>query len=93
MRATSIQAQVKAAPRMSSHKARVYQFLVDRMDQGATDQEMQFALKMRGDTLRPTRGKLLKENLIYDSGKTRKNENGNDCIVWVVSTIEQIGLF
>jgi len=93
MRATSIQAQVKAAPRMSSHKARVYQFLVDRMDQGATDQEMQFALKMSGDTLRPTRGKLLKENLIYDSGKTRKNENGNDCIVWVVSTIEQIGLF
>jgi len=93
MRATSIQAQIKAAPRMSSHKARVYQFLVDRMDQGATDQEMQFALKMSGDTLRPTRGKLLKENLIYDSGKTRKNENGNDCIVWVVSTIEQIGLF
>ena len=93
MRATSIQAQIKAAPRMSSHKARVYQFLVDRMDQGATDQEMQFALKMSGDTLRPTSGKLLKENLIYDSGKTRKNENGNDCIVWVVSTIEQIGLF
>jgi len=78
---------------MSSHKARVYQFLIDRMEQGATDQEMQFALKMSGDTLRPTRGKLLKENFIYDSGKTRKNENGNDCIVWVVSTIEQIGLF
>ena len=78
---------------MSSHKARVYQFLVDRMDQGATDQEMQFALKMSGDTLRPTRGKLLKEGLIYDSGTTRKNENGNDCIVWVVSTISQTGLF
>ena len=78
---------------MSSHKARVYQFLIDRMEQGATDQEMQFGLKMSGDTLRPTRGKLLKEGFIYDSGKTRKNENGNDCIVWVVSTIEQIGLF
>jgi len=93
MKATSIEAQRKSAPRMSSHKARVYQFLIDRMEQGATDQEMQFALKMSGDTLRPTRGKLLKENFIYDSGKTRKNENGNDCIVWVVSTIEQIGLF
>ena len=93
MKATSIEAQRKSAPRMSSYKARVYQFLIDRMEQGATDQEMQFALKMSGDTLRPTRGKLLKENFIYDSGKTRKNENGNDCIVWVVSTIEQIGLF
>ena len=93
MRATSIQAQIKAAPRMSSQKARVYQFIVDRMEHGATDQEMQVALKMSGDTLRPTRGKLLKDGLIYDSGKTRKNANDNDCIVWVVSTISQTGLF
>ena len=93
MRATSIQAQIKAAPRMSSHKARVYQFIVDRMEHGATDQEMQVALKMSGDTLRPTRGKLLKDGLIYDSGKTRKNANDNDCIVWVSSTISQTGLF
>ena len=93
MRATSIQAQINAAPRMSSYKARVYQFMVDRMEQGATDQEMQIALKMSGDTLRPARGKLLKDGFIYDSGKTRKNENGNDCIVWVVSTISQTGLF
>jgi len=93
MRATSIQAQIKAAPRMSEKRARVFQYLVDRMDRGATDQEMQAALKMSGDTLRPTRGKLLKEGLIYDSGTTRKNENGNDCIVWVVSTISQTGLF
>ena len=78
---------------MSSHKARVYQFIVDRMEHGATDQEMQVALKMSGDTLRPTRGKLLKDGLIYDSGKTRKNENDNNCIVWVASTISQTGLF
>jgi len=54
---------------------------------------MQSVLNMSGDTLRPTRGKLLKDGLIYDSGKTRTNENGNECIVWVVSTIEQTGLF
>ena len=93
MRATSIQAQIKVSPRMSEIRARVYQFIVDCMERGATDQEMQFALNMSGDTLRPTRGKLLKDGLIYDSGKTRKNANGNDCIVWVVSTILQTGLF
>ena len=93
MRATSIQAQIKAVPRMSSHKARVYQFLVDCMERGATDQEMQTALKMSGDTLRPTRGNLLKDGFIYDSGKTRQNLNGNECIVWVVSAISQTGLF
>ena len=93
MRATSIQAQIKVSPRMSEIRARVYQFIVDCMERGATDQEMQFALNMSGDTLRPARGKLLKDGLIYDSGKTRKNANGNDCIVWVVSTISQTGLF
>ena len=93
MRATSIQAQIKAAPRMSEKRARVYQYLVDCMERGATDQEMQSVLKMSGDTLRPTRGKLLKDGLIYDSGKTRKNENDNDCIVWVASTISQTGFF
>jgi hypothetical protein len=93
MRATSIQAQIKAAPRMSLNRARVYQFIVDCMERGATDQEMQAALKMSGDTLRPARGKLLKDGLIYDSGKTRKNSNDNECIVWVVSTISQTGLF
>jgi hypothetical protein len=93
MRSTSIAAQIKAAPRMSEKRARIYQYLVDRMERGATDQEMQIALKISGDTLRPTRGKLLKDGLIYDSGTTRTNENGNDCIVWVVSTISQTGLF
>ena len=78
---------------MSEKRACVYQYLVDCMERGATDQEMQSVLKMSGDTLRPTRGKLLKDGLIYDSGKTRTNENGNECIVWVVSTISQTGLF
>lgn len=93
MRATSVQAQVKATPSISSQKAKVYQFIVDRMEYGATDQEMQVALKMSGDTLRPTRGKLLKDGLIYDSGKTRQNQNGNECIVWLPTHISQTGLF
>ena len=93
MRATSIAAMVKAEPKRDSYRGRVYQYLVDQQEKGATDQEMQEALKMAGDTLRPTRGSLLKNGLIYDSGKTRQNENGNACIVWVVYTIEQVGMF
>jgi len=93
VRATSIAAMVKAEPKRDSYRGRVYQYLVDQQEKGATDQEMQEALKMAGDTLRPTRGSLLKNGLIYDSGKTRQNENGNACIVWVVYTIEQVGMF
>jgi hypothetical protein len=93
IRQTSIDAYNKAKPRFGSNAAKVYQFIVDKQEHGATDQEMQKALNMPGDTLRPTRLSLLKNNLIYDSGKTRQNENGNDCIIWVTSDIEQIGLF
>ena len=93
MRATSIEALEKFAPYQESARERVYQYLVDQEDRGATDQEMQKALGISGDTLRPTRGALLKHDLIYDSGMTRKNDKGNSCIVWVVAKIDQLGMF
>jgi hypothetical protein len=93
MRVTSIAAMVKAEPKRGSNRAKVYQFILDRQDRGATDQEMQASLNMSGDTLRPTRLSLAKDGMIYDSGKTRQNPNGNECIVWVASTVEQIGMF
>lgn len=93
MKATSLAAYEKSRPKFGSNRARVYQQILDKQEYGATDQELQQALNLSGDTLRPARLSLLKENLIYDSGKTRQNANGNECIVWVVSKIEQIGLF
>jgi hypothetical protein len=93
MRPTSAAAMIKAAPRFSSNKAKVYHYLADQGIRGATDQEMQATLMMSGDTLRPARLSLLKDDLIYDSGQTRQNPNGNDCIVWVISDIQQIGMF
>ena len=93
MRSTSIAAMIKAEPKRGSNRQKVYQYILDKQEYGATDQELQAALKMAGDTLRPTRLSLAKDNMIYDSGKTRQNANGNDCIVWVVSIIEQVGMF
>ena len=93
MKATSLAAYEKSRPKFGSNRARVYQQILDKQEYGATDQELQQALNLSGDTLRPARLSLLKENLIYDSGKTRQNANGNECIIWVVSKIEQIGLF
>jgi len=93
MRTTSLATQEKARPKFGSNRAKVFQYIFDQQERGATDQEIQTALNMPGDTLRPTRLSLLKDDLIYDSGKTRQNQNGNDCIVWVVSEIEQVGLF
>jgi hypothetical protein len=93
MRPTSIAAKIKTEPRMGSNRARVNQYIIDQMEVGATDQEIQAALRMSGDTLRPTRLSLLKDGLIYESGKLRKNANGNECIVWMSSKCGQIGFF
>ena len=92
MRATSIAALIKSAPNRESNRGKVLQFIIDRQERGATDQEMQAGLNMAGDTLRPTRLRLAKDNLIYDSGRTRQNERGNECIIWIASNVE-MGLF
>ena len=93
MRTTSLAALEKSLPKLGSNRAKIYQFIVDKQEFGATDQEIQNALRMSGDTLRPARLSLSKDELIYDSGKTRQNINGNQCIVWVISDIKQIGMF
>jgi hypothetical protein len=93
MRATSLAVYQKTLPKFGSNRAKVYQLILDKQEYGATDQELQAILKMPGDTLRPTRLSLFKDELIYDSGKTRQNPNGNECIVWLASDIKQIGLF
>jgi len=88
MRATSFQALAKALPNRDSNRYKVFQFILDRFEYGATDHEMQEGLLMSGDTLRPTRLSLVKDEFIYDSGRTRKNAKGNECIVWVTVATE-----
>lgn len=93
MRATSVAALNKAMPKRDSYRERVLRYMNDQQERGATDQEMQKALGMAGDTLRPTRLSLVRDKIITDSGQTRQNENGNECIVWVVSSFNQMGMF
>lgn len=50
---------------------------------GATDDEMQLALQMNGNTQRPRRCELVEAGLIQDSGTRRKTRNGRFATVWV----------
>ena len=93
MRATSVEALVKVAPKIPTYKQRVLDLLIERGGYGATDQEMESALNMSGNTIRPTRMGLLKAGVITDSGMTRLNQNGNRCIVWVINNAKQRELF
>ena len=79
---TSIQAALKALPRSGSLRRKVYEYILRQGFQGATDQEIEKALHIDGNTVRPTRLTLLKDGFIIDTGLTRKNSHGNDCIVY-----------
>lgn len=69
-------------------RKKVYDFMVMKGFDGATDQELQDHFNKSGDTIRPTRVSLVRDNIIMDSGRTRSNGSGNQCIVWVVTDFE-----
>lgn len=79
---TSLLAAEKALPKSGTKRRRVYDYIVGRGLHGATDDEIQNALGIDGNTVRPTRGGLVEDGYIIDTGTTRKNKQGNECIVW-----------
>ena len=79
---TSVAAALSALPRSGTIRLKVYYYFVLRGLRGATDQEVEIALQISGNTLRPTRGSLVKDGYLIDTGTTRKNYNEQDCIVW-----------
>jgi len=79
---TSIEARRKIEPEIGTINRKVYEFIKARGLNGATDQEIETTLRLDGNTVRPSRGSLVKKGLVMDSGTTRKNIKGNECIVW-----------
>ena len=59
----------------------VYRYILNSPD-GATDDQIQMALRMEGSTERPRRIELQEKNLIKDSGRTRKTRKGREAVVW-----------
>lgn len=79
---TSIQAAWKALPKSGSMRRKVYEYILFQGLRGATDQEIERALHIDGNTIRPTRISLVRDGFIIDTGTTRKNDHNNECIVW-----------
>ena len=82
---TSVRAAIKAYPRSGTIRIKVYHFLIRRGLDGATDQEISITLQISENTVRPTRKTLEIDGFVRDSGLTRKNRNGNECIIWRAS--------
>ena len=76
---TSVDAALKVKPKTGKKRARVHAYLLGRP---ATDEEIEIALNMSGNTVRPTRGTLVKDGHVIDSGMRRLTRAGNEAIVW-----------
>ena len=87
---TSVAAASAIYGRTGSIRRMVWEFIVRCEMNGATDFEIQRTLNLLGDTERPTRQTLEKDGLIMDTGTTRKNAKGHDCIVYRVCDEELV---
>ena len=80
---TSRQAAEKLEPSAGTIRAAVWQAIKD--NQGMTDYELETLLRGKHQTISASRRSLVLDGWIVDSGMTRKNPQGNDCIVWVIN--------
>ena len=80
---TSRQAAARALPRSGSDRRRVYDLLVERGDEGATDDEIEQALNLPHQTASARRNGLRDDGWVVDSGRTRPTRTGSPAVVWV----------
>lgn len=82
---TSIKAAAAVRSRSATQRDQILDFLRSRGAEGATDEEMQHALSMAGNTQRPRRGELVEAKRVRDSGARRPGASGKLQIVWVLA--------
>lgn len=80
---TSRSTAEKIMPRTGSIRRLVYDLVKSNNDYGYTDYEMETVLRSSHQTVSASRRSLVIDGYLVDSGKTRKNQHGNDCIVWI----------
>lgn len=78
---------VAAAESMKAHagqqRARIRQHFKERGTLGTTRQEVELALGIPGDSVRPRWNELVKAGEIKNAGTTRKTKSGRDAAVFV----------
>jgi ribosomal protein L17 len=80
---TSRKSAEKVLPHTGTIRRLVYDSVKSNNDYGYTDYELEMVLRSSHQTVSASRRSLVLDGYLVDSGKTRKNQNNNDCIVWV----------
>ncbi|MCC6127442.1 MAG: hypothetical protein IT426_20990 [Pirellulales bacterium] len=68
-------------------RKRVYRFIADQGQFGATDHEVAAGLGLPGDSTRPRRIELVRMGLVRDSGMCRQTRSGREATVWKIARI------
>lgn len=84
--ATSLAAAKGIAPQISTLRERVYRYIAACGALGATDDQVEAALKMRHQTASARRRELVIAGRVVDSGRTAKTRSGARATVWVVTS-------
>jgi hypothetical protein len=87
-RSTSKNAAQKILPRTGSMRREIYNQV--QRNNGLTDYELETLLQGKHQTVSASRRSLVVDGFLFDSGMTRKNEVGNDCIVWEITMKETL---
>lgn len=80
---TSVQAAVGVRGKAASIRERVFAYLALMGPQ--TDEQMQDALDLSGNTQRARRVELVEAGRVVDSGRTTKTKSGRDAVLWRVA--------
>lgn len=72
-------------------RAKVLDYIVERGNAGATDDEGEAVLGIKSQTYTPRRGELVKLGLVIDSGARRPTTSGRAAVVWVASASSRWG--
>ena len=80
---TSRNAAARVLPSTGSMRRRIYDHIKSMGDYGTTDSNLEIVMGGKHQTISALRRSLVIDGWIVDSGRTRINNQGNACIVWV----------
>ncbi|MCH8824813.1 MAG: hypothetical protein IH984_15045 [Planctomycetes bacterium] len=87
---TSCEAARQMKSKAPHLKRRILKFLIEQREAGTTDEEIQLALSITGNSERPRRVSLVNLGLKHSSRHTRSTQSGARATVWVASSAGQL---
>lgn len=85
---TSEDAAIAIQPHLNRLRARVYEFIAQRREFGATCDEIEAGTSLRGNTIRPRLLELELVKRIVRTTRTRPTRSGRQALVWCAQNLQ-----